>query len=80
MKNLLARCHRIGQTNSVKVYRLITKNTYEKRMFEVASKKLGLDAVVLGKQNVETTSNDDLIKGLSKSEIETVKKFLRKFI
>jgi len=38
-----ARCHRIGQTEKVKVYRLITKNTYEKTMFETASKKLGLD-------------------------------------
>ena len=29
-----ARCHRIGQNKSVKVYRLITHNTYEREMFD----------------------------------------------
>lgn len=42
-----ARCHRIGQTKMVKVYRLITKNTYEREMFDKASLKLGLDKAVL---------------------------------
>ena len=45
-----ARCHRIGQTKTVKVYRLITKGTYEERMFEIASKKLGLGHAVLDKE------------------------------
>lgn len=44
-----ARCHRIGQKQMVKVYRLITRNTYEKDMFVRASKKLGLDQAVLNK-------------------------------
>ena len=42
-----ARCHRIGQTRPVKVYRLITRNSYEEVMFEKASLKLGLDQAVL---------------------------------
>ena len=42
-----ARCHRIGQTKMVKVYRLITCNTYEREMFDKASLKLGLDRAVL---------------------------------
>ena len=50
-----ARCHRIGQEKSVKVYRLITRNTYEKSMFERASKKLGLDQAVLTKMNASAT-------------------------
>ncbi len=44
-----ARCHRIGQTQAVKVYRLVTRNTYEAEMFDRASKKLGLDRAVLSK-------------------------------
>ena len=36
-----ARCHRIGQTKDVKVYRLITRNSYEREMFDRASLKLG---------------------------------------
>ena len=42
-----ARCHRIGQKAKVKVYRLITRGTYENEMFNRASKKLALDHVVL---------------------------------
>lgn len=42
-----ARAHRIGQTNSVKIYRLITRKTYEQHMFHRASLKLGLDKAVL---------------------------------
>ena len=43
-----ARCHRIGQQKSVKIYRLITRNTYEREMFDKASLKLGLDKVRFG--------------------------------
>lgn len=43
----IARAHRIGQTEEVKVYRLISKNTYESEMYRRASKKLGLDQAVL---------------------------------
>ncbi len=42
-----ARCHRIGQTSNVKVYRLVTHNTYERHMLDIASKKLVLDQLVL---------------------------------
>ncbi|CAM9686350.1 unnamed protein product, partial [Phaeothamnion confervicola] len=44
----MARCHRIGQTKDVSVYRLITRNSFEQEMFERASKKLGLERAVLG--------------------------------
>ena len=46
-----ARCHRIGQTKEVKIYRLLTKNTKEKEIFERASMKLGLDRAVLSSNN-----------------------------
>ncbi len=42
-----ARCHRIGQTRNVKVYRLVTRGTYEMEMFHRASLKLGLDKAIL---------------------------------
>ena len=44
----MARCHRIGQTKEVTIYRLLTTNTYESRLFEVSSKKQGLDDAILG--------------------------------
>jgi hypothetical protein len=42
-----ARAHRIGQTRHVKVYRLLTRKTYEMHLFQVASMKLGLDYAVM---------------------------------
>ena len=42
-----ARCHRIGQTNAVTIYRLITRRTYEGEMFDRASRKLGLERAVM---------------------------------
>ena len=46
----MARAHRIGQTRSVRVYRLLTAKTYEMHMFHSASLKLGLDRAVLAHQ------------------------------
>jgi len=43
-----ARCHRIGQTKSVMIYRLITSRSFEQEMFDRASRKLGLEQAVLG--------------------------------
>ena len=39
----MARSHRIGQTKRVKVFRLVTRNTYEAEMVERANRKLGLE-------------------------------------
>eukprot|EP00546_Thalassionema_frauenfeldii_P003334 CAMPEP_0178934636 /NCGR_PEP_ID=MMETSP0786-20121207/23988_1 /TAXON_ID=186022 /ORGANISM="Thalassionema frauenfeldii, Strain CCMP 1798" /LENGTH=2235 /DNA_ID=CAMNT_0020612471 /DNA_START=60 /DNA_END=6767 /DNA_ORIENTATION=- len=61
-----ARCHRIGQTKSVKIYRLLTRKTYEMQMFHMSSMKMGLDQAVL--QGFEGSSNQD--SALSKDEVE----------
>uniref|UniRef100_A0A672QTM5 Chromodomain helicase DNA binding protein 9 n=1 Tax=Sinocyclocheilus grahami TaxID=75366 RepID=A0A672QTM5_SINGR len=66
-----ARCHRIGQNKAVKVYRLITRNSYEREMFDRASLKLGLDKAVLQSMS----GRDNSLGGgggqqLSKKEIE----------
>ena len=54
-----ARCHRIGQTKSVKIYRFLTRNTYEREMFDRAGLKLGLDRAVLGQKMAELLPNAD---------------------
>ncbi|KAI8974348.1 P-loop containing nucleoside triphosphate hydrolase protein [Pilobolus umbonatus] len=66
-----ARCHRIGQTKPVQIYRLICSNTYEKDMFDRAGMKLGLDKAVMGTHddgNVNKTSE------LNRKEIENLLK------
>uniref|UniRef100_A0A8C5C9X9 Chromodomain helicase DNA binding protein 8 n=1 Tax=Gadus morhua TaxID=8049 RepID=A0A8C5C9X9_GADMO len=60
-----ARCHRIGQSKAVKVYRLITRNSYEREMLDKASLKLGLDRAVL-----QSMSGSKEIPQFSKKEIE----------
>ncbi|KAI7898024.1 SNF2 family N-terminal domain-containing protein [Cokeromyces recurvatus] len=54
-----ARCHRIGQTKPVKVYRLICRNTYEKDMFDRAGMKLGLDKAVMQRMNQHNVSQNE---------------------
>ena len=44
----MARCHRIGQTKQVRVYRLVTRGTYEESIIKTASRKFGLDEALLG--------------------------------
>ena len=69
-----ARCHRIGQTKSVKVYRLLSRKTYEMQMFHMSSLKMGLDQAVL--QGIEAGPAGDGKGGgsgegaLTKEEVE----------
>uniref|UniRef100_A0A8C0W7U2 DNA helicase n=1 Tax=Castor canadensis TaxID=51338 RepID=A0A8C0W7U2_CASCN len=63
-----ARCHRIGQSKAVKVYRLITRNSYEREMFDKASLKLGLDKAVL--QDINRKGSTNGVQQLSKMEVE----------
>ena len=64
-----ARCHRIGQKEMVKVYRLITRNTYEREMFERSSRKLGLDQAVLHNMDLKA---DTILDG---KDVEELLKF-----
>ena len=41
------RCHRLGQTKPVMVYRLITKSTVDQNIYNLSLRKLKLDAAVL---------------------------------
>ena len=68
-----ARAHRIGQTLSVKVYRLLTCKTYEMEMFRAASMKLGLDFAIM--HHMKGT-NDKKAAGsnLSTKELEALLK------
>lgn len=74
-----ARCHRIGQTKAVKIYRLITRNTYEREMFDRAGMKLGLDKAILQKMGPDSSNLEDISESggapqLSKSQVEDLLK------
>ncbi len=55
-----ARAHRIGQTKPVKVYRLLTRKTYEMQMFQSASLKLGLDYAIMHNSSKNSQSLDNI--------------------
>lgn len=44
----MARCHRIGQDKEVTVYRLLSKGTYEESVFQISTRKCGLEEAILG--------------------------------
>merc|ERR1719211_516318 len=72
-----ARCHRIGQAKSVKIYRLVTRNTYEREMFDRAGLKLGLDKAVLQSMNTGMADGEKSLAGsaaLTKTEVEELLK------
>ena len=45
----MARCHRLGQTRDVAVYRLVARKSFEGHMLEAAARKLGLERAVMGR-------------------------------
>jgi hypothetical protein len=72
-----ARAHRIGQEKTVKIYRLLTRNTYEKVMFERASMKLGLDRAILQNVNRGPVGSGNAPGPLGSMSKEDVEKLLR---
>jgi len=70
------RCHRIGQTKPVHVYRLATAHSVEGRMLKRANSKLKLEAVVIGagqfrdktQESTSSLSTQDLL-GLLKGDV-----------
>ena len=49
----MARAHRIGQKNTVNIYRLIAKDTVEEQIFERAKAKMVLEHAIIG--NMDAT-------------------------
>ncbi|PNY08950.1 CHD3-type chromatin-remodeling factor pickle-like protein [Trifolium pratense] len=65
----MARAHRLGQTNKVLIYRLITRGTIEERMMQMTKKKMVLEHLVVGRlkaQNINQEELDDIIRYGSK--------------
>uniref|UniRef100_A0A6N2N8A0 CHD3-type chromatin-remodeling factor PICKLE n=1 Tax=Salix viminalis TaxID=40686 RepID=A0A6N2N8A0_SALVM len=65
----MARAHRLGQTNKVMIFRLITRGTIEERMMQLTKKKMVLEHLVVGRlkaQNINQEELDDIIRYGSK--------------
>jgi chromodomain-helicase-DNA-binding protein 4 len=65
----MARAHRLGQTNKVMIFRLVTRGTIEERMMQMTKKKMVLEHLVVGRlkaQNINQEELDDIIRYGSK--------------
>ena len=57
------RAHRIGQTKSVIVYRLVTQNTVEERILLLQARKRQLAETALGEaESAASITQDDLLE------------------
>ncbi|XP_008799628.2 CHD3-type chromatin-remodeling factor PICKLE-like [Phoenix dactylifera] len=56
----MARAHRLGQTNKVMIYRLITRGTIEERMMQLTKKKMILEHLVVGRLKAQTVNQEEL--------------------
>jgi ATP-dependent DNA helicase len=70
------RCHRIGQKKKVRVVRLITTKSIEKKVLLAASKKLNLERMIIAKGNFKgsdqkSLSTENLIDILTATQKES---------
>jgi chromodomain-helicase-DNA-binding protein 4 len=49
----MARAHRLGQTNKVMIFRLVTRGTIEERMMQMTKKKMVLEHLVVGRMKTQ---------------------------
>lgn len=57
----MARAHRLGQTNKVMIYRLVTRGTIEERMMQMTKKKMVLEHLVVGRlKNQQVLNQEEL--------------------
>jgi len=54
----IARAHRIGQTKSVRVFKLMVKGTCEEKILQACNKKLGLDHLIIKRMDEKDPTED----------------------
>ena len=74
----IARAHRIGQTEEVRVFRMVSKRTYEAEMFGRSSKKLGLDQAIFLSKTFTTMDPSHKNEEMTKLKPKEIELLLRK--
>jgi chromodomain-helicase-DNA-binding protein 1 len=68
----MARAHRIGQKNSVNIYRFVSKGTIEEEILERAKKKMVLDHVIIQRLDQSASTSASVF---SKGELQSILQF-----
>lgn len=63
------RCHRLGQTKAVKVYRLITQGSVDQNIHNLSQRKLKLDAAVLDGITIKKSDKGAAGKGEERQQM-----------
>lgn len=66
------RCHRIGQSKPVRVFRLITTDSIEKKVLLTATKKLNLEKLIISKGNFKGNKNEKQTESLTKEIFDSL--------
>ena len=61
------RCHRVGQTREVEVYKLISKDSIDETMLKIQQRKLELGEDISGEKGEEVTSKADMVSMLNEA-------------
>ncbi|GAB1860915.1 Swi snf-related matrix-associated actin-dependent regulator [Camponotus japonicus] len=56
------RCHRVGQEKPVTIIRLLSENTIEENMYEIAQEKLHLEQQITGNEESDNTDKKSVLK------------------
>ncbi|KAH9321135.1 hypothetical protein KI387_015774, partial [Taxus chinensis] len=56
----MARAHRLGQTNKVMIFRLVTRGTIDERMMQLTKKKMILEHLVVGRLKTQVLNQEEL--------------------
>ncbi|XP_025264411.1 SWI/SNF-related matrix-associated actin-dependent regulator of chromatin subfamily A containing DEAD/H box 1 homolog [Camponotus floridanus] len=56
------RCHRVGQEKPVTIIRLLSENTIEENMYEIAQEKLHLEQQITGNEESDSTDKKSVLK------------------
>ncbi|KAJ5463461.1 HelicaseC-terminal [Penicillium sp. IBT 31633x] len=68
------RAHRVGQTQEVEIYRLVTKGTIEEQIYALGQTKLALDQAVAGEDEVGSKKGEEagmkVVEGMMMAELQ----------
>ncbi len=68
------RCHRVGQTKTVEVYKLIAKDSIDEAMLSIQTRKLELDSDIADKEKEQAVAKVDMVSKLNEALKIKIKK------
>ena len=68
------RCHRVGQTKTVEVFKLISKDSIDEAMLSIQTRKLELDSDIADQDKEQAAAKVDMVSMLNEALRIKIKK------